>query len=120
MRVHRIDVVLVVFIEGIETVLASASLSNTEIAMAIMLVLRVKEEIETALALASLSNAEIAAAIASTAEGYAFPTNLDRDPPVNGLAPETQAAFFQRALSEGLDAAGFASHLEKMHQARQA
>ena len=67
-----------------------------------------------------LSNAEIAAAIASTAEGYAFPTNLDRDPPVNGLAPETQAAFFQRALSEGLDAAGFASHLEKMHQARQA
>jgi hypothetical protein len=27
------------------------------------------------------------------AEGYAFPTNLDTDPPAGGLAPETQAAL---------------------------
>ncbi len=40
------------------------------------------------------------AAIASCAEGYSFPTNLDKDPPVGGLAPETQAALFERALSE--------------------
>jgi hypothetical protein len=37
-------------------------------------------------------------AIASTAEGYSFPTNLDRDPPIGGLAPESQQALFRRAL----------------------
>ena len=41
-----------------------------------------------------------AAAIAAAAEGYSFPTNLDTDPPVGGLAPETQAALMARALSE--------------------
>lgn len=37
-------------------------------------------------------------AIASTAEGYSFPTNLDRDPPIGGLAPKTQAALLREAL----------------------
>ena len=40
-------------------------------------------------------------AIAATAEGYSFPTNLDRDPPIGGLAPETQQALFHRALNAG-------------------
>ena len=40
-------------------------------------------------------------AIASTAEGYSFPTNLDRDPPLGGLAPKTQAALFKEALAAG-------------------
>lgn len=40
-------------------------------------------------------------AIASTAEGYSFPTNLDRDPPIGGLAPKTQAALFLEALADG-------------------
>jgi ectoine hydroxylase-related dioxygenase (phytanoyl-CoA dioxygenase family) len=40
-------------------------------------------------------------AIASTAEGYSFPTNLDRDPPMGGLAPKTQAALFKEALAAG-------------------
>jgi ectoine hydroxylase-related dioxygenase (phytanoyl-CoA dioxygenase family) len=40
-------------------------------------------------------------AIASTAEGYSFPTNLDRDPPIGGLAPQTQAALFKQALDAG-------------------
>jgi ectoine hydroxylase-related dioxygenase (phytanoyl-CoA dioxygenase family) len=40
-------------------------------------------------------------AIASTAEGYSFPTNLDRDPPLGGLAPKTQAALFKEALAGG-------------------
>ncbi|MEM7720995.1 MAG: phytanoyl-CoA dioxygenase family protein [Pseudomonadota bacterium] len=43
-----------------------------------------------------------AAAIAAAAEGYSFPTNLDTDPPVGGLAPETQAALMTRALAEGM------------------
>ena len=40
-------------------------------------------------------------AIASCAEGYSFPTNLDRDPPKGGLAPKTQAALFTEALGGG-------------------
>src|SRR3954451_14684003 len=38
--------------------------------------------------------------IAASAEGYAFPTNLDRDQPIGGLAPETQAELLWRALQE--------------------
>ena len=38
--------------------------------------------------------------IASSAEGYAFPTNLDRDLPRGGLAPEDQASILARAVNE--------------------
>ncbi len=67
-----------------------------------------------------LTQDELLAAIGSTAEGYSFPTNLDRDPPANGLAPETQAAFFARALIEGLSEADFSDHLDRMKSARHA
>jgi len=40
-------------------------------------------------------------AVAASAEGYAFPTDLDRDQPIGGLAPETQAELVWRALQEG-------------------
>ncbi|MGW2496297.1 phytanoyl-CoA dioxygenase family protein [Streptomyces pseudogriseolus] len=39
--------------------------------------------------------------IAASAEGYPFPTNLDNDPPVDGLAPPSQADMVRRALAEG-------------------
>lgn len=48
-----------------------------------------------------LSASELDAAIAACAEGYSFPTNLDTDPPVGGLAPESQADLMRRAVSEG-------------------
>ncbi|WP_193140847.1 phytanoyl-CoA dioxygenase family protein [Meridianimarinicoccus sp. MJW13] len=67
-----------------------------------------------------LGAAELSAAIAAAAEGYSFPTNLDRDPPTNGLAPETQAAFFRRAMSEGIDERAFAERLDQMSKARAA
>ena len=67
-----------------------------------------------------ISAAELSAAISATAEGYSFPTNLDRDPPTNGLAPETQAAFFQRALAEGVEGPVFAQRLDQMSKAREA
>ncbi len=38
--------------------------------------------------------------VAAAAEGYAFPTNLDRDAPVGGLAPPTQADLVRQALRE--------------------
>jgi ectoine hydroxylase-related dioxygenase (phytanoyl-CoA dioxygenase family) len=65
-----------------------------------------------------LNAAELSAAIAATAEGYSFPTNLDRDPPINGLAPETQAAFFRRALTEGVEEPAFADRIDQMSQVR--
>jgi ectoine hydroxylase-related dioxygenase (phytanoyl-CoA dioxygenase family) len=42
----------------------------------------------------------LSAAIAACAEGYAFPTNLDRDPPVGGLAPPSQADLVRAALAD--------------------
>jgi ectoine hydroxylase-related dioxygenase (phytanoyl-CoA dioxygenase family) len=45
----------------------------------------------------------VANAIAASAEGYSFPTNLDRDQPVGGLAPETQAQLLARAVRETWD-----------------
>ncbi|MGC0336177.1 phytanoyl-CoA dioxygenase family protein [Streptomyces sp. SLBN-8D4] len=39
--------------------------------------------------------------IAASAEGYPFPTNLDSDPPVDGLAPPSQADLVRRAIAEG-------------------
>ncbi len=44
-------------------------------------------------------------AIASSAEGYPFPTNLDRDANINGLTPVAQAELIHQALDEGWDAA---------------
>ncbi len=51
-------------------------------------------------------------AIAACAEGYSFPTNLDSDPPIGGLAPETQAALFHRALDESMSQAEFDKALD--------
>jgi hypothetical protein len=52
-------------------------------------------------ALLALNLPEAAAtnAIAASAEGYSFPTNLDRDPPIGGLAPKSQAALVHQALA---------------------
>ncbi len=43
---------------------------------------------------------EVVNVIAASAEGYAFPTNLDRDQPIDGMSPQTQAQL----VIEGLDA----------------
>lgn len=55
---------------------------------------------------------EIDAAISACSEGYAFPTNLDTDPPIGGLAPETQAALCRRALTTGMAVAEFNAALD--------
>ena len=40
-------------------------------------------------------------ALACAAEGYAFPTNLDRAQPVDGMTPDSQADLVRRALQGG-------------------
>ena len=50
--------------------------------------------------------------IAASAEGYAFPTNLDRDQPIDGITPQTQAALVRQAVAEGWTRAAFESALD--------
>ena len=52
-------------------------------------------------------------AVAACAEGYSFPTNLDRDPPIGGLAPKTQQALMNQALAEDWAPEAFEEALEK-------
>lgn len=65
------------------------------------------------LATSKMTEAEADAVIASCAEGYPFPTNLDDDPPVGGLAPESQQMLFARALRESWKADTFASAIRR-------
>ncbi len=79
---------------------------------------RVYPALRAAAAAGRLSAAQIHAVIASTAEGYSFPTNLDRDPPVDGLAPETGQAFMLRALNADMPPETFAAELDAMSARR--
>jgi hypothetical protein len=47
-----------------------------------------------------LSEDQAKHAIACASEGYAFPTNLDRDPPLGGLAPPSQQDLVWKAIVE--------------------
>ena len=50
--------------------------------------------------------------VAASAEGYAFPTNLDHDQPIDGLAPQTQADLVRQAVAEGWTRDAFESALD--------
>ena len=50
-------------------------------------------------------------AVAAAAEGYAFPTNLDRDPPIAGLAPASDQTFMLGALADEMAPDAFAEAL---------
>jgi len=67
-----------------------------------------------------LGGARLEAAVSACAEGYSFPTNLDQDPPVGGLAPETQKQLVLRALSEAMPVEDFNAALEAQERRRRA
>ena len=71
-----------------------------------------------ALLSSSLTAAERDAAIASTGHGYPFPTNLDTDPPVGGLAPPSQQALMRKGLEEGWDQTQFEAELDEREAKR--
>jgi ectoine hydroxylase-related dioxygenase (phytanoyl-CoA dioxygenase family) len=50
--------------------------------------------------------------VAASAEGYGFPSNLDRDQPIGGAAPESQAEMIWRSLGEDAAAEDVAQQLE--------
>ncbi len=62
----------------------------------------------------TLSEDEADRALAACAEGYAFPTDLDLDPPLGGLAPESPQAVTRRALREGWSADRLGAMLDTM------
>jgi ectoine hydroxylase-related dioxygenase (phytanoyl-CoA dioxygenase family) len=66
----------------------------------------------------SLTRAQILAALASTADGYAFPTNLDRDPPIGGIAPKSQMELVIEAINGDLDPAVLFAALDKQARNR--
>ena len=49
---------------------------------------------------AGVERACVNRAVAACAEGYPFPADLDRQQPVEGLAPDSDAAIVGRALDE--------------------
>lgn len=63
------------------------------------------------------SDEELANIIAATAEGYPFPTNLDRDQPVGGLAPASQADVLRAAVADRLPEAVLAERLAERRAA---
>ena len=67
---------------------------------------------------AQLTPAQQHAAIAATAEGYSFPTNLDSDPPIGGLAPKTQAQILTEAVDQGMANSEFENLLDALNQRR--
>ncbi|NDZ94181.1 phytanoyl-CoA dioxygenase [Streptomyces sp. SID6673] len=52
--------------------------------------------------------------IASSAEGYAFPTNLDIDQPITGLTGETQAELVARAIAGRFEVDRFERELAEL------
>lgn len=60
----------------------------------------------------SITAAEADNAVAASAEGYAFPTNLDRDPPKGGMAPKSQQDLMRQALKENWAPEIFAEEAE--------
>ncbi len=60
----------------------------------------------------AITAAEADNAIAASAEGYSFPTNLDRDPPKGGMAPKTQQDLMRQALKENWEPEVFVNEAE--------
>ena len=70
------------------------------------------------LAVSNMACEARAAVIAAAAEGYAFPTSLDCNPPIGGLAPKSQADLMQAALEAGLSTAEFDAQISDLDQRR--
>ena len=66
-----------------------------------------------------LTDRQLNNAIHACAEGYSFPTNLDLDPPIGGLAPKSQSQLMKEALEQNLSTAQFAEILDQLHARQQ-
>ena len=60
----------------------------------------------------------IANVVTAGAEGYPFPTNLDRDQPIGSLAPQSQAGLWTQALDEDWDTDRLVQALDAQEERR--
>jgi ectoine hydroxylase-related dioxygenase (phytanoyl-CoA dioxygenase family) len=60
----------------------------------------------------------IANVVTAGAEGYPFPTNLDRDQPIGSLAPQSQAGLWTQALDEDWDTGRLVEALDAQAERR--
>lgn len=67
---------------------------------------------------AGMSRVEAAHLVAASAEGYAFPSNLDRDPPVDGMAPRSQAEVVLAALDAAMSVEELDTRLDAVAYAK--
>jgi len=74
--------------------------------------LRLYPALKSLLADNAITAAEADNAVAASAEGYSFPTNLDRDPPKGGMAPKSQQDLMRQALKENWDPEVFVDEAE--------
>jgi ectoine hydroxylase-related dioxygenase (phytanoyl-CoA dioxygenase family) len=65
-----------------------------------------------------LTPREVEDVIAATAEGYPFPTDLDVDSPLSGMAPASQQETMREALKAGWDANRFSEAIDKYEAVR--
>ena len=62
----------------------------------------------------AMDEASLGNVIAACAEGYAFPTNLDKDPPLGGLTPASQQDLVSQGLSDGISTGQMIGQLEAL------
>jgi ectoine hydroxylase-related dioxygenase (phytanoyl-CoA dioxygenase family) len=65
-----------------------------------------------------MPSAHLRHAVAAAAEGYAFPTNLDRDQPVDGMTPASQADIVLTALAADTPPGELATLLDSVQHAK--
>ncbi|WP_420639642.1 phytanoyl-CoA dioxygenase family protein [Candidatus Poriferisocius sp.] len=65
-----------------------------------------------------LDPARIECVVVASAEGYAFPTNLDRDVPIGGLTPPSQQDLLRQALAANTPPEELARQLTAHHHRR--
>ena len=65
-----------------------------------------------------LTETDLDVVLSAAAEGYSFPTNLDRDPPVGGLAPQTQKALMKQAIMAGTSFDAVSADLDAQDRAK--
>ena len=65
-----------------------------------------------------MPSANAAHVVAASAEGYAFPSNLDRDTPVDGMTPRSQADVVLDALEAALDPEDLGTRLDAVAHAK--
>lgn len=67
----------------------------------------------------ALDDTAFDAVVACAAEGYPFPTSLDTDPPIGGLAPASQSDLLKQHLAEGSPEAVFFEDLAAQDRKKQ-